>query len=276
MKSVTVSLVVMLGVLVGLSPADAQNSRPALSSPPPLSCTNSAGTVTIQALTDLSGNFPIQVPCPTTGGPTSCLKWSYRYTSVSGANISLSAMTVDSDVAIVRATSGAGETTGGMKVYAVSESDSSIGSIGLNTWDLSAVKFSANSAVVLGHIYTPTQIGIGSVTAISKVGNAGPSTCRIAGPDNITTSTTAVGVATMTTTQTDEFQGCTITLGLDAKGCPNSVTATGGCSVTEETFLGGQTFLGGNCRLGNGLVTEGSTCVWYCPTSFGTCYKVCK
>jgi hypothetical protein len=130
---------------------------------------------------------------------------------------------------------------------------------------------------VLGHVYTRPDVGIGTVTAIAKVGNPLATTCRIAGADISGTASTAVGVASITTTQVDQFQGCEITLALDEKGCPSAVTATGGCAVSEETFLGGQTFLGGNCRLGNGLVThENPTCSWYCPTSFGTCYKVCK
>lgn len=274
------SFTTLLTFLAPFTAADAQtvapNQTPALPAPP-LQCV--AGSVRIEALPDTFGNFPVPVSCPANSlGAASCLKWSYRYALLSGNTISLSALTVDSDVDIVAATGGSPESGSGMKVYAPGESDSAIGLVGNNTFDLRTVKFSANGAVVLGNIYTKTDVAVGSVTAISKVGNSGASVCRIAGPDNI--SGASVGLATVTTTQIDQFQECQITLTLDAKGCPTNVQASPStCQVTEVDSLSGDAkkVLGGQCKGGtSGLVTDGSTCVWYCPTSYGTCFKVCK
>ena len=256
-----------------------QNQRAAWPTPPPLSC--AAGAATIQAVPDASGNWPVPVTCPANPfGAVNCLRWSYSYSG--SGNISVSAITMDSDADLVDATSGPlPGTTGGMKVYSPGESDSSIGQAGTNTLDVRTIKFSA-SAPVVGHLYTKADIGIGTVTAIAKVGNSGPLTCRIAGPDN-TGIAASVGAAPFTTTQIDQYQECQITLTLDAKGCPADVVATSSvpgvtCPVAEVTTIdSGKTIKGGQCKGGtSGLVTEGSTCVWYCPTSAGTCFKVCR
>jgi len=255
-----------------------QNQAAAIQAPP-LQCIGSAGSVRVEAVTDAQGNFPVAVACPVnTLGAVNCLRWSYKYTLLSGNNISLSAVTVDSDVDIVAATGGTPESAGGMKVYSPGESDSAIASIGLNAFDFRTVRFAAQGTVILGNVYTRTDVGIGSVTAISKVGNQGATTCQIAGADNV--GGASVGLAAVTTTQVDQFQECTITLTLDAKGCPTDVQASPStCQVTEVDSLSGDAkkVLGGQCKGGtSGLVTDGSTCIWYCPTSYGTCFKVCK
>jgi hypothetical protein len=269
------SFAAVLGCLVLATAADAQNSSPALP-PAPTTCTNSSGTVKVE----LVGSSPAS--CPTNpSGLTQCLKWSYRYTLVGGGSqIKLAAITVDSDLAIVAATgsspASSPESGAGITVFNAGESSLAINNVGRHAFDFRAVQFKADAPIVLGHVYTSPDVGAGSVTAISGI--PGASTCRIAGPDDTSTGSTAVGVASITTTQVDQFLGCEITLGLDPKGCPSTINVTGGCEAAEDsTFLGGQTFLGGNCRLGNGLVThENPTCIWYCPTSSGSCFKVCK
>jgi hypothetical protein len=249
--------------------------------PPPLQCINSAATVRIEAVPD-AGNFPVPVSCPSnTLGVTDCLKWQYRYTLLSGNNISLSAITVDSDLDVVAATGGNPESGNAIKVYSPGESDSAIQQIGSGIFDFRTVRFASQGNVVLGNIYTRTNVGISSVTAVSKVGNTTATTCRIAGAGNI--EGVSVGLAPVTTNQIDQFQECTISLTLDAKGCPTDVHATSStpgvtCAVTEvaQPSLDGKPFKGGVCKGGTGLVFEGSTCVWYCPTSTGSCFKVCK
>jgi hypothetical protein len=272
------SFAAVLVCLALATTADAQNPSPALP-PPPLTCTISANTVRVDAVTDAAGNFPVAAKCPADQpGTLNCFKWSYRYNLLSGNNISLSAVTVDSDVAIVAATSGNPEGGGGMKVYSAGESDSAIGLIGNNAFDFRTVRFAAQGAVVLGHVYTKRDVGIGSVTVISKVGNQGPTTCQIAGADNIDAD--SVGFSpVITSTQIDQFDECKIELVLDAKGCTSDVlvsSPSNTCTVSEETTINGKAILGGPCNKPSALVVEGSTCLWYCPTSSGTCFKVCK
>jgi hypothetical protein len=275
------SVGVVLGCLALATAADAQNASAALP-PPPLTCTVSANTVRVDAVPDGAGNFPVAAKCPADApGTLNCFKWSYRYTLLGGGNnISLSAVTVDSDVAIVAATSGSPESGGGMKTYNAGESDSAIGLIGNNAFDFRTVRFASQGAVVLGHVYTGRDVGIGSVTAVSKVGNQGATTCQIAGADNIDSD--SVGFSpVITSTQIDQFNECRIELVLDAKGCTSDVHVTSSnpnvtCTVTEETTINGKAILGGPCNKPSGLVVDGSTCIWYCPTSYGTCFKVCK
>jgi hypothetical protein len=272
------SFATILGCLALATAADAQNPSPALP-PPPLTCTISSNSIRIDAVTDAAGNFPVSAQCPgDQPGTLNCFKWSYRYTLLSGNAISLSAITVDSDVEIVAATSGSLETGGGMKVYSAGESDSAIGLIGNNAFDFRTVRFASQGAVVLGHVYTKRTVGIGSVTAVGKVGNQGASTCQIAGADNIDTD--SVGFSPIvTTTQVDQFDECKIELVLDAKGCTSDVkvsSPSNTCTVSEETTINGKTILGGPCNKPSGLVVDGSTCIWYCPTSYGTCFRVCK
>jgi hypothetical protein len=273
------STVVILGCLALATAADAQNQSPGLA-PPPLQCTIASGTVTVRAVPDGSG-FPVPAACPTnTLGVENCLRWSYEYklNPNSGNNISLSAITADSDVDIVAATGGAlPGSGGGMKVYTAGASDSAISQIGSGIYDFRTVRFASQGSVVLGHIYTRTNVSTSTVTAISKVGNSGATTCAIAGVGNIESNSDSVGLAPITTTQIDEFEECRIELALDAKGCPTSVTATPAtCNVEEVDFLDGKTILGGQCNKPSGFVTDGSTCIWYCPTSTGRCFKVCK
>jgi hypothetical protein len=272
------SFAAVLGCLTLATAADAQNASPALP-PPPLTCTVFSNTVRVDAVTDPAGNFPVVAQCPgEPAGTQNCFKWSYRYTLLSGNNISLSAVTVDSDVEIVAATSGSPETGTGMKVYNAGESDSAIGKIGDNVFDFRTVRFASQGAVVLGHVYTKRTVGIGSVTALAKVGNQGQATCRIAGADNIDTD--SVGFSpVITSTQIDQFDECRIELVLDSKGCATNVNVTSPsntCTVNEETSINGKAILGGPCNKPSGLVVDGSTCIWYCPTSFGTCFRVCK
>jgi hypothetical protein len=280
------SVAVVLTCLSAFTVAHAQNSNPNNTAPalpaPPLQCINSAQTVRIEAVPDTQGNFPVLVSCPSNSlGVTDCLKWQYRYTLLSGNNISLSAITVDSDLDVVAATGGSPESGTSIKVYDPGLSDSAIQQIGSGIFDFRTVRFASQGTVVLGNVYTRTNVGISSVTAISKVGNTTATTCRIAGAGNI--EGTSVGLAPVTTNQIDQFQACTISLTLDAKGCPTDVQATSStagvtCTVTEVTqpSLDGKPFKGGVCKGGTGLVFEGSTCVWYCPTTYGTCFKVCQ
>lgn len=246
---------------------------------PPLSCI--AGPVTVQAMADASGAFPQAVPCPApnTLEVASCLKWQYVY-SLPGGTISVSAISVDSDIDIVAALGGAPGSEqflpSGGKVYDPGSTDSSIG-IGSGVFNMRIVKFAANGSTVLGTIFTETNVTKGTVSAVAKAGNAGPVSCAIAGPDNI--SGTGVGVAPLTTTETDQFGPCEITLTLNANGCPTDVVAPG-CTVTKgvvPNISGGTeisgTFAGGKC--GSKITSTGSSCLWYCPTSYGSCFQVC-
>jgi hypothetical protein len=193
-------------------------------------------------------------------------------------NISLSAVTVDADIEIVAALSGQSETAGGMKVYSAGQSDSAIGQIGSSVFDFRTVRFASEGGVVLGHVYTKRDVGIGSVTAISKVGNQGATTCQIAGADNIDSD--SVGFSpVVTSTQIDQFDECRIELVLDAKGCATNVmvsSPSNTCTVEEEDTINGKAILGGPCNKPSAIVVDGSTCLWYCPTSTGRCFKVCK
>jgi hypothetical protein len=243
-------------------------------------------TVTAQSQ---NGLFPIPAACPANHlGAEDCFRWSYSYTA--GGTVSVSAITVDSDLDIVAATSGqvtptSNGSSGGMKVYAPGTSDSSLGQIGSGTLDLRTVKFASN-APVTGNVWTRANVGIGTVTALAKVGNSGLSTCAIAGPDNIV-SGISVGKAPIPAAQQDTFEGCDIVVSVDPKGCPTAVTAApapgsnlppGSCVVSQTSFnINGDTnqpFAGGVC--GSKFVTGNNTCVWYCPTSFGSCFNVCK
>src|SRR5262249_31127872 len=152
------------------------------------------------------------------------------------------------------------ESGSGMKIYDPGSSDAAIDQIGTGVFDFRTVRFAAQQAVVLGHIYTGTNVGRGSVTALSKVGKAGATTCHIAGADNI--ESISVGRAPVTTTQLDQFEECSIVLTVDSKGCPTSVQATSTtpgvtCTVNELTFpqvdINGQQFAGGVC--GNRFVS---------------------
>lgn len=279
-RTLMLTAALLLSVTVA-TPATAQNQAPA-APPPPMECTINTGTVKVKAVPGAGGSFPAPAVCPAnTLGATQCLKWTYEYTRLSGNNISLSAVTVDADVDIVAATSGSPEAGGGMKVYDPGSSDSAIGGLGSGVYDFRTVRFASQGAVVLGHVYTRANVGTGSVTVAGKVGNTSTGTCQIAGADNIEGS--SVGLAAVTTSQTDQFQECTITLTLDAKGCPTDVQATSTvqgvtCTVSEisaDNFnLNGKKLMGGKC--GNSFTTEGSTCTWYCPTSYGSCFQVCR
>jgi hypothetical protein len=196
------SVAVVLTCLSAFTVAHAQNSNPNNTAPalpaPPLQCINSAQTVRIEAVPDTQGNFPVLVSCPSNSlGVTDCLKWQYRYTLLSGNNISLSAITVDSDLDVVAATGGSPESGTSIKVYDPGLSDSAIQQIGSGIFDFRTVRFASQGTVVLGNVYTRTNVGISSVTAISKVGNTTATTCRIAGAGNI--EGTSVGLAPVTT-----------------------------------------------------------------------------
>jgi hypothetical protein len=249
-----------------------------------LSCL--AGTVSIQAVTDADGAFPVPVPCPTpnTLGVTSCLKWEYVYQSDS--TISVSAISLDSDVDLVAASGGSGGSVqflpGGGKVYDAGSTDSSIG-IGGGVYNMRTVKFAAIGNTVHGTLYTRTNVGVGTVSAVAKVGNAGPISCAIAGADNV--EGISVGLAPVTTKAKDQFGPCTIDLTLDSKGCPSDISVSPGppaCNIKKNVALllkdedipgDPKPFLGGVC--GNRFTSEGSKCTWYCPTSSGSCFQVC-
>jgi hypothetical protein len=275
------SFAAILGCLALATAADAQNASAAIApQPPPLTCTISSNSIRVDAVPDAEGNFPVSAQCP--GDPPqtlNCFKWSYQYTLLGGGNnISLSAVTVDSDVAIVAATSGNPETGGGMKVYNAGESDSAIGLIGNNAFDFRTVRFASQGAVVLGHVYTKRDVAIGSVTAAGKVGNQGATTCRIAGADNIDSD--SVGFSPIiTSTQIDQFEECRVELVLDVKGCVTDVKVSSPnntCTVAEETTINGKAIRGGPCNKPSAVIVDGSVCAWYCPTSFGTCFTVCR
>lgn len=271
------SLGAVLVCLALATPVDAQLSSPAIQ-PPPLSC--SLGIMNVQAVTDTAGSFPVLERCPADPLDTlNCLKWSYQYSVPAGNTISLSAVTVDSDVEIVLATT---QTGTGMKIYTPGESDAAIGNIGKGTFDARTVRFASQGSVVLGHIITRGNVAKGSTTAIGKIGNQGPLTCQIAGPDNIDSDSVTGAPTAVTTTQIDQFEGCEIVLTLDTKGCPSDIEAlstTQGvtCTVNKnQEFINGKKVLGGQCNKPSGFTVEGSTCIWYCPTSTGRCFTVCK
>lgn len=279
------SLTVVVGCLAVATVADAQNQTPALA-PPPLMCVNAAKTVRVHALDQslnpaTAGSFPVPVACPTnTLGVTECLRWSYKYELLSGNTISLSAVTSDSNVDIVAAT---GSNPGPTNVLPIGTSDSAIGGFGSGVFDFYTVRFASQGNVVLGHIYTRTNVDISTVTAIAKVGNTGATTCQIAGVGNINSDSQGTAT-TLTTKQIDTFEECQIELALDSKGCTKAITilnppsqgGTCNATVNEELAINGKMILGGQCNKPSGLVVEGSSCVWYCPTSFGTCFRVCK
>ena len=270
---VTAATVATMILVFAPATGNAQTSPPA----PERTCTITilSNVVTVEAgSSELP--FPEPVECPEGGGfgSTECLRWRYTYRLTAGAETSTinpSAVTVDADIQPV-----VGQSTAGAQVFNPGVGDGASGGTGLgrNVFDVRAVRFNGPSRTIVGDVITPANAGLGKVTAAARIGGVS-GFCGIAGA--ATLATTAVGVASLTTNQIDQFQGCQINLGLDAKGCPNSINVTGGCTVDENAVLAGQSFLGGNCRLGNGLVTqENPTCIWYCPTSFGTCYKVCR
>jgi len=248
-----------------------------------MQCTALGNNVTIQAVAQ-NGIFPVPEDCPAGNsfGAVDCLRWSYKYTQAANQNISVSAVTIDSDLDIIKATSGAlPGSTGGMKIYTGGASDSSIGQLGALAQDFRTVKFSSGSPVT-GNIWTRTNVGIGTVTALAKVGNNGPTTCAIAGPDNIVTGI-GVGRAPLTTTQIDTFEDCEIAIAVDAKGCANDIAVTSGtCQVQlngqggkiRTPLIDGQPFTGGVC--GGRFVSGNNTCLNYCVTSGGGCFQICK
>jgi len=273
------SFAAVLGCLAFATAADAQNPSPALPAPP-LECINSAGTVRIRAVPDAAGNFPVPAACPTNPfGATDCFRWSYEYRLLSGNNISLSAITADSDVDIIAATGGAAPGTGnGTNVLNAGQSDQAVGGFGTGVFDFRTVRFASQGSVVFGNIFTRRDVGLSTVTAVSKVGNTSATTCAIAGVGNVETDSAGFSPV-VTSTQIDQFDECKIELVLDAKGCTSDIKVSSPnntCTFSEETTINGKAILGGPCNKPSALVVEGSTCLWYCPTSSGTCFKVCK
>jgi len=281
-----VSIAVVIGLTV-ITAAQAQTCDPVNGCPaspaPPFQCTTPSNNVAVAAIPQ-GGVFPVPDTC---AGGADCLRWSYSFTQLAGQTVSVSALTVDADINIFKASTGTPPgTTTGMKIYANGSTDSSIGGLGGLAFDFRTIKFSSGQPVI-ANVWTDTNAGIGTVTALAKVGNSGATSCAIAGPDNIVSS--GVGKQPVTTTQLDSFEGCDITIEVDRKGCPVSVVAQPApgsgvtCTVSQTTFTltpgsggGGsnQPFSGGVC--GNRFVTGNNTCVWYCPTSFGSCFQVCK
>jgi hypothetical protein len=236
--------------------AEAQfQSFPALP-PPPKSC--AAGKATVTAATA----FPATLsPCPDSSLGTSCLAWTYNYNPGRNNTISSAAILVDTDVVTVPDGLHEGNFTG----------------IGSGVRDVALVSF--NTATLSPYtILTGTNVSAGTVTAIAQVGSTVGS-CAIAGPDNVVG--TGVGLAPVTTNETDQFGPCTIDLKLDSKGCPSDISVSGtGCTATKgvtPTITDNMThsglFLGGVC--GNRFTSEGTKCTWYCPTSSGSCFQVC-
>jgi hypothetical protein len=286
------SFAVVLGCLALATTADAQNQllnqSPKLP-PPPLTCVNSAQTVRITALnqngdpaTQPNSIFPVPAACPSnTLGAVDCLRWSYKYELLSGNNISLSAMSADSDIDIIAATGGEAPGSGsGTNVLTAGVSDNAIGGFGTGVFDFRTVRFASQGSVVHGNIFTRTTVGISSVTAISKVGNTSATTCRIAGVGNSESDSAGDKTAT-TTTQIDQFEQCEIVLTLDGKGCPVTIEATSldpsvTCTVGEVDFINGQRLRGGPCNKPSGFATGDNSCFFYCPTSTGRCGTVCK
>ena len=270
------SFAAVVSCLALATAAEAQNQSPALA-PPPLTCVNGAGTVRITAVPQ-GGNFPVAAACPTnTLGVVDCLRWTYEYKLLSGNNISLSAMTADSDVDIIAATGGAPPGTGnGTNVLPVGQSDNAIGGFGTGVFDFRTVRFASQGSVVLGNIFTRTNVDISTVTAISKVGNSSATTCAIAGVGNVNNDSQGFsGLAT--STQVDRWEDCKLELNLDPKGCTRSITvAEGTCSVQEVLQINGEAIQGGPCNKPSGFKVGTDSCIWYCPTTFGTCYRVCK
>jgi hypothetical protein len=235
--------------------AEAQfQSFPALP-PPPTSCAAGRATVTTVA--------PAPVSCPTNSLGTNCLAWTYTYSVGKSTTVSSAAILVDADVAT-----------------SPESTPQPFNGIGSGAWDVARVSFTnTTSGPYTVLLYTGTNVSAGTVTAIATVGN-NVGSCAIAGPDNIIVGK-GVGLAPVTTNETDEFGPCTIELTLDSRGCPADVTARPPtCVVTKgvtPTITDNMThsglFLGGVC--GNRFTSEGTKCTWYCPTSTGSCFQVC-
>jgi hypothetical protein len=265
------------------------------SAPPLLSCTTPTNGVVITAR-DQNGVFPVPDDCPSGSqfaGVTECLRWSYRFSAPATQNVSVAAITVDADLDIIKATRGivspsnVGDPSG-VTIYSNGASDSSIGQLGVLAKDFRTLKFSSGQPVD-GNVWTRTNVGIGTVTALAKVGNSGATSCGIAGPDNIV-SGIGVGKAPLTTNQLDTFEDCLINVSVDANGCANDVAVLSGSGPTCQVKLNGQggkiitplidlgdgpqQFTGGIC--GGRIVNGTNTCINYCPTSGGGCFSICR
>jgi hypothetical protein len=265
------SVVVAVGAILSVT-AEAASQQTA----PPRQCAVAVGNnqVVITAGPDESGQpaapFPELVTCPGfTGFSGDCLRWRYRYESMNGSNLSLSMVTVDSDVEI-RGATGPNETT----AAGVSIGDPGDGAsefrIAVNVHDVRVVKFSnESSAVGVGNVFTSTNVGVGSVTAGSKQGNR-QGFCRIAGADNVLSF--GVGQIAITTQVIDDLGGvCAIIRTLDEKGCTLGIQLAEGCPVgttiaAETLSLNGGEQVGVSCS--TQITFFGSTRYCY-PSSTG-------
>lgn len=250
---------------------------------PPRVCTFSLGggaSVQMEAGPDLTkpkglaATFPVPDVCPKdpeTGSPFpgGCQKWQYRWI-YTGVNPSQSFVSFDTDATVFA-------TEPSASVSDILEGDSQSGA-GLNIAGERILRFNANATTFSASFWTPLRVSVGTQTGGFHSGkNTG--FCAIAGADNIVGDN--VGPAPVTTTKVDEYGVCQISLSLDPKGCPTGVTATSSdpsipCVVNEvaQLAIGSGHFDGGQC--GKGFTTSGSPIctVYYCPTSFGTCFTV--
>lgn len=260
---------VAVGLLL-LTPAPADAQSPAT---PPLTCTIQIGSSNFVDVEAGPGGspFPESVSCPagaaSAGLSGECLKWRYKYTHRSEGTLALAAVTVDSDIQGVAAAAGDSESFASAQVFNAGAGDPSnaLGVFARNVFDVRAVRFSQTGATVLGTVYTPVNVGPGTVTAGAKVGNV-LGFCPIAGASNVVALGT--GKIAVTSMIIDQAGKCTIARTVDAAGCTTNIESlTEGCEVTEETpaLVGkpGEPFTGSSCST---QVTFG-TGTRYCYTS---------
>jgi len=260
---------VLAGVVLSMPSVGAAQTAPA----PPMSCNITVGTATIAVQAGPGGvPFPESVACPAvTGAPTGdCLRWRYSYTNSTGGNISLSGVTVSSDITAVVASGGQpgeGESFAGAQVFDAGTGDTALG-LARNVFDVRAVRFSQQAATVFGNVYTPSGVAVGKSTAAGKIGNA-LGFCAIAGAGNVTPNGT--GKLAVTTTVVDQAGQCLIARQVDGQGCTVSIDSmTEGCNVltTDTASLGstGETLSGVSC---NTQITFGANSNYCYASTFG-------
>jgi hypothetical protein len=254
---------------------------------PPRACTLSGGVnIRVQA-GPVGGPFPEIVECPIASGLSGqCLRWRWTFTQTAGSNISLTALTFDTDLIpplpgnpfpnpnsgadIVMATASPPAscdtgptpdsecTVSGFTAYPPGQGPSEVGGLGANVFDVRVFKFAPASPPSVGYatVFTTPGVGTGTVTAAGKVGSK-VGYCAIAGPDNPSTADPKLSQPDMLVTNT---LGCSIVW----------TQSPDGCVVAAEVVAG-------SCQIVN-QQTNPTTTTATCNTEIstpGSC-KVCK
>ena len=264
---------VLAGIVLSMpAVSDAQTSPT-----PPTSCTLTIGTatVTVQSAPDFATPvaFPESVDCP---APLAgdCLRWRYRFTHNGGLNLAATGATLTSDTPGAVATTGTPPSDSGVgsAVSNPGDGDLQLGGFGRNVFDVRVARFASGAPIVLANVYTPTNVNMGKVTAVGKVGNA-LGFCAIAGPANFTPP--GPGKVALTTNVIDVAGQCIISRLVDGNGCTVSITnlpgSAEGCQVstvdaTSTLNTTGETLSGLSC---NTQITFGQNSSYCYASTFG-------